>query len=46
MYDFYEFFAGGGMARLGFRSGWNCVFANDINEIKARTYKGYFKKHR
>lgn len=43
MYDFYEFFAGGGMARLGLGPEWNCVFANDINEIKAQAYKGYFK---
>ncbi|HUZ66697.1 MAG TPA: hypothetical protein VMU56_03435 [Beijerinckiaceae bacterium] len=26
---FYEFFAGGGMARAGLGDGWSCVFAND-----------------
>lgn len=36
---FYEFFAGGGMARVGLGNGWQCVFANDFNEMKARTYK-------
>lgn len=43
MYDFYEFFAGGGMARLGLGPQWNCVFANDIDEKKAQTYQEYFK---
>ncbi|MES2002724.1 MAG: DNA cytosine methyltransferase [Pseudomonadota bacterium] len=35
---FYEFFAGGGMARAGLGDGWTCVFANDFSEMKARTY--------
>jgi DNA (cytosine-5)-methyltransferase 1 len=35
---FYEFFAGGGMARAGLGDGWRCLFANDFNEMKARTY--------
>jgi DNA (cytosine-5)-methyltransferase 1 len=35
---FYEFFAGGGMARGGLGAGWSCVFANDFDEMKARTY--------
>ncbi|MGH9573595.1 MAG: DNA cytosine methyltransferase [Candidatus Acidiferrales bacterium] len=38
----YEFFAGGGMARLGLGTSWECVFANDICEKKARAYRGYF----
>ena len=42
MYDFYEFFAGGGMARLGLGPQWRCVFANDIDERKARAYQEYF----
>ena len=42
MYDFYEFFAGGGMARLGLGPQWRCVFANDIDERKASAYKEYF----
>ena len=40
---FYEFFAGGGMARIGLGSGWSCRFANDIDKTKARAYKRYFK---
>jgi DNA (cytosine-5)-methyltransferase 1 len=35
---FYEFFAGGGMARAGLGSGWRCAFANDIDATKAATY--------
>jgi DNA (cytosine-5)-methyltransferase 1 len=35
---YYEFFAGGGMARLGLGSGWSCLMANDISEKKAETY--------
>jgi hypothetical protein len=27
---FYEFFAGGGMARLGLGAPWTCAFANDF----------------
>ncbi len=36
--DFYEFFAGGGMARAGLGAEWNCLFANDIDQKKATTY--------
>lgn len=36
---FYEFFAGGGMARLGLGTDWNCLFANDFDPMKARTYR-------
>ncbi len=39
MPDFYEFFAGGGMARAGLGEGWNCVFANDFDEKKASSYR-------
>lgn len=35
---FYEFFAGGGMARAGLGSGWNCLFANDFDPKKAASY--------
>ncbi|WP_033919812.1 DNA cytosine methyltransferase [Sphingomonas sp. 37zxx] len=35
---FYEFFAGGGMARAGLGSDWQCVFANDFSEMKAKVY--------
>lgn len=37
-HTFYEFFAGGGMARAGLGYGWDCLFANDFSEMKARTY--------
>lgn len=35
---FLEFFAGGGMARAGLGDGWRCLFANDIDSMKAKTY--------
>jgi DNA (cytosine-5)-methyltransferase 1 len=35
---FYEFFAGGGMARAGLGPKWQCIFANDFEPLKARTY--------
>jgi DNA (cytosine-5)-methyltransferase 1 len=38
MRQFYEFFAGGGMARLGLGTGWTCLFANDFDEKKCATY--------
>ena len=38
MHSFYEFFAGGGMARAGLGSSWRCVFANDFDIKKSRTY--------
>jgi DNA (cytosine-5)-methyltransferase 1 len=38
MPTFYEFFAGGGMARAGLGTGWQCLFANDIDEKKGRSY--------
>ena len=36
---FYEFFAGGGMARAGLGPGWRCLFANDVDRRKAETYR-------
>lgn len=36
---FYEFFAGGGMARQGLGSDWQCLFANDFDPMKARAYR-------
>lgn len=38
MNTFYEFFAGGGMARAGLGPNWNCLFANDFCEKKAKSY--------
>jgi DNA (cytosine-5)-methyltransferase 1 len=36
---FYEFFAGGGMARAGLGKNWRCAFANDCDEKKATSYR-------
>jgi DNA (cytosine-5)-methyltransferase 1 len=36
---FYEFFAGGGMARAGLGAQWSCLFANDIDPDKAVSYR-------
>ena len=36
---FYEFFAGGGMARAGLGAEWTCLFANDIDPDKAASYR-------
>ena len=36
--SYYEFFAGGGMARAGLGSDWTCLFANDIDPKKAFSY--------
>lgn len=36
---FFEFFAGGGMARAGLGEGWQCSFANDFDPMKAATYQ-------
>ncbi len=38
MPSFYEFFAGGGMARAGLGKGWECLFANDIDAKKGASY--------
>jgi DNA (cytosine-5)-methyltransferase 1 len=35
---FYEFFAGGGMARAGLGGTWQCLFANDFDPKKAKAY--------
>ena len=42
MKTFYEFFAGGGMARAGLSASWQCLFANDICEKKAASYRENF----
>jgi DNA (cytosine-5)-methyltransferase 1 len=36
--SYYEFFAGGGMARAGLGLGWACLFANDIDAKKSASY--------
>jgi len=38
MGGFYEFFAGGGMARAGLGPKWSCLFANDIDAKKGASY--------
>jgi DNA (cytosine-5)-methyltransferase 1 len=38
-HSFYEFFAGGGMARAGLGSGWKCLFANDFDHKKGESYR-------
>lgn len=40
--DFLEFFAGGGMARLGLGPGWSCLFANDFDPVKGAAYRSNF----
>lgn len=39
---FLEFFAGGGMARLGLGSRWRCLFANDFDAGKRAAYGANF----
>lgn len=39
MANFYEFFAGGGMARAGLGPHWRCLFANDFDATKGLIYQ-------
>lgn len=39
---FYEFFSGGGMARIGLGEGWDCLLANDFDKVKCRAYRDNF----
>ncbi len=39
MPEFYEFFAGAGMARAGLGDGWTCTFANDFSPMKSDVYR-------
>ena len=40
MFDFFEFFAGGGMVRAGLGSeNWRCRFANDFDHKKSAVYR-------
>jgi DNA (cytosine-5)-methyltransferase 1 len=43
MPTFYEFFAGGGMARAGLGDAWECLFANDIDPKKGSSYLDNWK---
>jgi DNA (cytosine-5)-methyltransferase 1 len=36
--SYYEFFAGGGMARAGLGESWACLFSNDFDHKKAHSY--------
>ena len=46
MRSFYEFFAGGGMARAGLgEEGWKCLFANDFDAKKGETYRSNYPKN-
>ncbi len=40
--SFLEFFAGGGMARVGLGAGWKCLFANDVDPSKCAAYRANF----
>jgi DNA (cytosine-5)-methyltransferase 1 len=40
--EFLEFFAGGGLARLGLGKNWECTFANDFSPMKASAYRENF----
>ena len=42
MFSFYEFFAGGGMARMGLGPRWKCLFANDFDPRKGRSYRRHW----
>src|SRR5258706_14853531 len=42
-FTYYEFFAGGGMARTGLGGRWRCLFANDNSVKKAAAYAANFK---
>ena len=39
---FLEFFAGGGMARLGLGATWRCLLANDLDPVKCAAYRANF----
>jgi len=41
-YGFYEFFAGGGMARMGLGRRWRCLLANEWCQKKAQSYRKNF----
>jgi DNA (cytosine-5)-methyltransferase 1 len=44
MFEFYEFFAGGGMVRAGLGAeNWHCRFANDFDEKKGAIYQKNWK---
>lgn len=42
MFNFFEFFAGGGMVSAALSDGWRCTFANDFDSKKCASYKSNF----
>lgn len=42
MRTFLEFFAGGGMSRIGLGRRWRCLFANDVDAKKCAAYRDNF----
>jgi DNA (cytosine-5)-methyltransferase 1 len=42
---FYEFFAGGGMARAGLGPEWKCLFSNDIDKKKVAAYSQTWREN-
>ena len=40
---FYEFFAGGGMARAGLGASWRCAFSNEFDVKKSGVYRQNWK---
>lgn len=43
MPTFFEFFAGGGMARAGLGKKWRCAFSNEFDVKKAAVYRANWK---
>ena len=43
-FTYYEFFAGGGMARAGLGERWRCLFANDFDPVKTAAYAANWGK--
>jgi DNA (cytosine-5)-methyltransferase 1 len=41
-FSFFEFFAGGGMARIGLGDHWDCRFSNDISPMKGKAYRAHW----
>jgi DNA (cytosine-5)-methyltransferase 1 len=44
--DLYEFFCGGGMARAGLGTGWECLLANDNDPRKGAAYAANWTANR
>ncbi|MFH1913675.1 MAG: DNA cytosine methyltransferase [Pseudomonadota bacterium] len=40
---YYEFFCGGGMARIGLGPMWECAFANELDPKKCASYRSNFQ---